>query len=105
AHALQAADDAVDDPLDALGIDRPLAAGDADRAHELVAIEGLALAAALVHGQLSQLDPLEGRESRSAIGALPPPPDRRVVLGRSRVLHLSIVMTAKRTPHRTTPPF
>src|SRR5208282_4413429 len=82
-RALQPAHDAVDDPLDAVGIDRPLAAGDLDRAHELVAVEDHALAVLLDHHELAQLHPLEGREARAARRTEAPASDRGVILGRS----------------------
>ena len=47
------------------GVDRALAAGDRDRAVELVAIERLAPVLALDHGQLAQLDALERGEARA----------------------------------------
>ena len=40
ALALELAHDAVDHVFDPLGLDRTLAQGDLDRAHELVAVEG-----------------------------------------------------------------
>src|SRR3546814_12364496 len=60
---------------------------------------GLALAGRLHHRQLAELHPLEGREAGPAVRALPAAPDRRVVLGRPRVLYLRVLVTAKRTAH------
>ncbi len=95
----QAPNDAVDDPLDPLHLHRPLAQGDGHGAQQFVAVEGLALAVGLDHGQLTQLDPLEGGEAGAAIGALAPPADRVVVFGRPRIFDLRVVVTAKRTTH------
>src|SRR5258707_979521 len=63
ARALELADHRVDDALDALAFDRALAQGAVDRARELVAVERLALPVLLDHGQLAQLDALEGGEA------------------------------------------
>src|SRR3546814_17210287 len=60
---------------------------------------GLALAGRLHHRQLAELHPLEGREAGPAVRTLPAAPDRRVVLGRPRVLYLRVLVTAKRTAH------
>ena len=81
------------------GVDVALAAGVADRALELGAVERLALAVLLDHGEVAQLDPLEGGEARAAALALPPPPDRRAVFRRAAVLHLAVFMRAERTAH------
>src|SRR5215211_3933011 len=99
AGAFQAPDDAVHHALDALGIDRPLAAGDRDRAGELVAVELHALAVLLDHRELAQLHAFEGGEARSARRAVAPPADRRIVVSRSRVLNLCVLVTAKWTAH------
>src|SRR5689334_2683208 len=82
ARALELSDDGVDHALDAVGLDRPLAQGNVDRARELVAVEGLALTVLLEHRELAQLHALEGGEARGAIRAEPTPPDRRAILGR-----------------------
>ena len=68
ARAFEPAHDAVDHALDALGLDRPLAQRERDRARELVAVERHALAVLLHHGELAQLHPLEGGEARAAGG-------------------------------------
>src|SRR5258707_4602125 len=99
AGALELAHDRVDDALDALGLHRPLADRDVDRARELVAVEGLALSVLLDHGELAQLHALEGGEARRAIGTEAPASDRRAVLGRARILHLGILAAAERTAH------
>src|SRR5262249_1654665 len=103
ARALQPPHDAVDDTLEPIGIDRPLAQGHLHRAHQLVAIEGFALAGALDHGQLAQLDPLEGGEAGAAVRALPPAAARRGVVGRPRALDLRILVAAERAAHRPPP--
>src|SRR5688572_5247278 len=85
AASLELALNARHQPLDPVGSDVALAAGDGDRALELGAVERLALAGLLDHGQLAQLDPLEGREARPARLALPPAADRGAVFGRAAV--------------------
>src|SRR5262249_40523425 len=70
ARAFQAPDDTVDDALQPLAVDRPLAQRDLHRPEQLLAIERLALAGALYHHELTQLHALERREPRAAIGAL-----------------------------------
>ena len=72
----------------------------ADRALELGAVERLALAVLLDHGEVAQLDPLEGREARPAALALPPPADRRAVLRRAAVLNLAVFVGAERAAHQ-----
>src|SRR6185437_5368449 len=99
AGAFELPDQRVDDPLDALPLDRPLAQRDIDRARQLVAVEGLALAALLDDRQLAQLHPLEGREAGGAVRAEAAPADRGAIVGRPRILHLGIVEPAKRTAH------
>src|SRR4051794_13550993 len=84
ARALELANHRVDDALDLLGLDRPLAQGDMDRAREFVALERLALPVLLDHRQLAQLDALEGGEARRAIRAEAAPTDRRAIVGRPR---------------------
>ena len=93
----------IEGSVDPLRVDRPLLQGDVDRAQQLVPVEGLALAAALEHGQLAQLDAFEGGEARGAVRALPTPPDRRVVLGRPRILDLGILVSAERATHPISP--
>src|SRR5262249_33333391 len=95
----QASDVAVDNAPDALGAARPLAAGPLDRARKLVAVEGDSLAVLLHHREFAQLHALEGGEARAAGRAVAPPADRRVVVGRSRVLHLGVLVTAEWTAH------
>src|SRR5262249_2692380 len=73
-------------------------------AHQLLAVEGLALTARFDHGELAQLDPLEGREPGAAIGALAPPADRCVVVRGPRVLDLGVFIAAERTTHGWAPP-
>ena len=77
ALALELAHDAVDHALDPLGLDRALAQGDLDRAHELVAVEGRAPAVLLDDREFAQLHALEGREAAAAIGADAAAADRR----------------------------
>src|SRR3546814_9777103 len=81
--------DAGDEPLDARAVDRALAAGDLDAAHQFLAVEGLARPTGLEHRDLAQLDAFEGGEARAAILALAAAADRRAVLGRTAVLHLT----------------
>src|SRR5262245_24266942 len=90
---LDLAHDAVDDAVDALLVDPALARRDHDRALELLAVERDALALALEHGQLAQLDALEGGEARAAGVALAPPANRPGLLDRPRVLDLIIIRT------------
>ena len=71
--------DRADQPVDALGRDVALAAGDGDRALELAAVERLALAILFDHGELAQLDPLERGEARAAGLALAAAADRGAV--------------------------
>src|SRR5579875_866332 len=99
AGAFELADDRVDRALDALALDRALAQRDLDRACQLVALERLALAVFLDHGELAKLHPLEGGEARGAVGTEPPPPDRGPLVGRPRVLHLGVFASAERTAH------
>src|SRR6185437_2366115 len=96
---LELADDAVDDALDALLLDRPLAQRDADRAGELVAVERHPPLVGLHHGQLAQLDPLDCGEALAAGAAEAAAADRGTVLGRTAVLHLRVVMAAERAAH------
>src|SRR5205814_10372304 len=84
---------------DAIGLDRPLAQRDINRAGQLVAVERFALRVLLDYGELAQLDPLEGREAGAATDAEAPAPDRAAILGRPRILHLGIIGAAKRTAH------
>src|SRR3954452_4064580 len=82
ARALELEHHRVDHALDLLGLDRALAQGDMDRARELVALEGLALPVLLDHGELAQLDALEGGEARRTVRTEAPPADRGAIVGR-----------------------
>src|SRR5262249_8012146 len=99
AGTLPASHAGPDHARDALGVDRPLASGHLDRARELVAVEGDALAVLFHHREFAQLHALEGGEARAAGRAVASPADRRVVVGRSRVLHLGVLVTAEWTAH------
>ena len=70
AARFQLALDAAHQPVDLGGVDVALAAGVGDRPLELGAVERLALAVLLEHGEVAQLDPLEGGEARAAAFAL-----------------------------------
>jgi len=74
------AHDGADELLDALLADLALPEGDADRAGELVPVEGDAPPVPLHDNQLAKLDPLESREPRTALRAAPAPADRGVIL-------------------------
>src|SRR4029077_988827 len=100
AAAFELAHDAVDHPLNPVGIDGALAQRHLHRAHELVAIEWYPPAAPLGDHQLTQLDALEGGETATAVGADPPPANGRVVLRRTRILHLSVDVAAVGAAHR-----
>src|SRR5271170_1295671 len=99
ARALQLTHQRVDDALDPIRLDRPLAQGDVDRSGELVPVEGLALPVLFDDGQFPQLHALEGREASRAIRAEAPTADRASIIGRPRILDLSVVGSAKRTAH------
>src|SRR6516162_3232653 len=99
ARTLQLPHQRVDDALDALGLERPLAQGDVDRSGELVSVEGFAVPIFLDHGQLAQLHPLESREAGAAIWAEPPASDRAAIVCRTRILYLRLIGPAKRTAH------
>ena len=88
-----------DHALDHVGIDRPLAQRDLDRAHQLVAIERHAPARSLDDLQLAQLHALESGETAAAIRAIAAPPDGRAVLGGTAVLHLGFALAAIGTAH------
>src|SRR5216117_928540 len=85
--------------LDTLRIDRPLAQGDLDRAHQLITIERYPPAVALDHSEFAQLHPLKGGEAEIAGDANPPPPDHGGIFRRTRVLHLRIETVAAGTSH------
>src|SRR5438270_10209962 len=103
ARTLQLPHQRVDDALDPIRLDRPLAQGDVDRAGELVAVERLALSVLLDDRQFAQLHAFEGREAGRAIRAEAPAPDRAAIIGRPRILDLRIVGSAKRTAHLLLP--
>jgi hypothetical protein len=90
---------AADQLVDLAGVDVALAAGMADSAFQLSAVEGLALTVFLDDGEVAQLDPFERCKARAAPLALSPTADRRPVLGRAAVLHLAVFMRAERTAH------
>src|SRR3546814_1844283 len=92
---LQLALDAGHEPFHAHGLHGALAAGDPDGTLQLFAVEGLALAALLHHHKFAKLHPLEGGEARAAAFALPAPANGSAVLGRTAVLHLTVVMGAE----------
>src|SRR3954451_6862880 len=91
--------DAADEPVDLGRVDFALAGGMADRALELGAVEGLALAVLLHDGQVAQLDPLESREARAARFALPAAADGGTILARPAVLNLTVFVGAERAAH------
>src|SRR5260370_42685616 len=99
ARAFELAHQRIDHALDPLGLDRPLAQGDIDRASQLLPVERLALVVLFQHGQFAQLHPLEGGEARRAIAAEPASPNRAAIVGRPRILYLRVIRTAERTPH------
>src|SRR5690606_35910249 len=90
-----------DQLLDLLGLHRPLAQGDAQRALQLVTIERRAPPVALEDDQLAQLNPLEGGEAPAALRAGAPAPDGRAVVGRAAVLHLGVRISAEGALHQT----
>ena len=59
----------------------------------------LPLPVALDHRQFAELDPFKGGEASVADRAEAPSADRRIILGRSRVLDLGVIVTAERTAH------
>src|SRR3546814_17726999 len=52
---------------------------------------------------IAQVDALERRPARPAIGTCATSANRRVVLGRTRVLYVRVVMATKRTAHQHPP--
>src|SRR5690348_18379520 len=88
--------DPGDHPVDLVGGNVALARRVTDRARELVALERLALAGLLDHGEVAQLDPLECREARAACFALAPAADGGAVLAWPAVLYLAVFMGAER---------
>src|SRR6202020_2406533 len=99
AHAFELADNLRDHLVDALGIDRTLAAGDLHGAQQLVAVERHAPAIALDDGQFAQLYPLEGGEAEIAGETDAAAADDRRILSRPRILHLGIEACTTRTTH------
>src|SRR5436190_3112958 len=99
AAAFQLPHDGGNHLLHPLWLDRALAQGDLQRAHQLVAVERHAAAVALDHGQFAQLHALEGGEAEVAGNADAPPPDHGRVLGRPGILHLRIETVAARAAH------
>src|SRR4030095_15127274 len=74
----------------------------ADCPLQLGPVERLTFAVLLDHGEVADVDALEGCKASPAAFALPPTPDRRAVLGRAAVLHLAVFMSTKRTAQRLT---
>jgi hypothetical protein len=70
------------------------------RAFELIAFERLAPGVLLDDNQFAQLNALERRESSAAGGTVAASADGGVVLARPAVLHLGIIVSAKRASHR-----
>src|SRR6202166_5337975 len=83
ADALELTDDLRHHLVDALGIDRALAAGDLHRAQQLVAVERHAPAVALDDDELAQLHALERGEAKVAGEANATTTDRRGILRRA----------------------
>src|SRR6185312_13253536 len=79
--------------------DRPLAQGDLQRAHQLVAVERHAAAVALDHREFAQLHALERRKAEVAGNADAPAADHRGILGRTGVLYLRIEAVAAWAAH------
>jgi hypothetical protein len=89
-------------PLDGRGklfylrtVHRTFSARNGQRAFQLLSVERLAFAFAFDHNQLTQLNALKGCKAPTATLALPPTADRAIVFGRTAVLYLTIVMSAK----------
>src|SRR5262245_54535381 len=99
AGAFELADDRRHHPLDPVGIDRPLAQGDLDGAHQLVAIKGNPPSRSLDDLELAKLHPLEGGEAATAFRTVPTPANGRAVLGGTAVLHLGVRVVAIGTAH------
>ena len=93
------ANDAVDNALDPLLLDRPFAQCYADRAGELIAVERNAPAVGLHHGKFTQLGAFDGGEALAAIGAEAAAPDCAAVLRGARVLHLRVLVAAEWAAH------
>src|SRR6202035_1496935 len=99
AHAFEFADDLRHHLVDALGIDRALAAGDLHRTQQFIAVERHAPAVALDDDQFAQLHPLESGEAEIAGQADATAADDGGILRRPRILHLGIEAAATRTTH------
>src|SRR4051812_11049546 len=91
--------DRGDEPVEALGRNIALAAGDREGPGQLLAVERLALAVLLDHRQVAQLDALKGRETRAAGFALAPPANRCAILARPAVFHLAVFVRAEWAAH------
>src|SRR4029453_5637399 len=59
--------------------------------------ERLTLAVLFDHRQIANVHALEGGKASPTAFALPPPPDRRAVLGRAAVLYLAVFMSTEGT--------
>src|SRR6185437_16894538 len=70
-----------------------------ERAFQFVPVEGFATVRFFYHHKFAQLYPLERREAAAASRAMPPAPDRGIVLARTAVFDLLIVVSAKRAAH------
>src|SRR5690606_12716987 len=78
--------------------DRPTLTGLPDAVDDLLAAERLGYARPLHHRQARRLD---GGEAALTLGALPPPPDRGAVVGRTGVDDPRVAVPAERTVHGT----
>ena len=99
ALTLKLAHDSIHHPLDAIRLNRTLAQGDFERAHEFIAIERHPPAGFFQDHQFAQLHALERRETAAAIGTDPAAANGRRIAGRARVLHLGFKTAAIRAPH------
>jgi hypothetical protein len=61
--------------------------------------ERLAASVFLDHDQLAQLDAFEGREPTATSRTVPAAADRRIVLTRTAILHLTVFMSTERATH------
>uniref|UniRef100_A0A0N4ZIZ9 PE-PGRS family protein n=1 Tax=Parastrongyloides trichosuri TaxID=131310 RepID=A0A0N4ZIZ9_PARTI len=103
AQAFQLAHDAADQQLDLIGLDRAFAQGDAQRAFQLVAVEGGAAAVPFQDDQFAQLHPLEGGEAPVALRAGPTAADGRAVVRRAAVLDLGVGVSTEGALHPVGP--
>src|SRR3990167_2251798 len=99
AQGFQPPHDAGNHLVDAVGINRAFLHRNADRAFQFGAVEILALAGGFHHDQIAQLHTFIGGESPATGRTKPPPPDRDVIFGRTRVLHLGIDIPAEWAAH------